>query len=287
MNLRPWFCWLVAGSVLFCPFAVLAEETTLVGPPPPPAEIIAAVPAPAAPAITPEATADAPAWLAPSKGPVFATGARSNGSLFLNLLALALLLALAGGAIYLRRRRGTLPSLERAQPVRVLSTVRVGPKAQVVVTDVSGRLLLLGVTDTSVRSLGFLPDEGVAPELEAETPDDADDEDFTGGYGRYAPPRPRHAEPNDPAGAAARFRSTLASAWAEREALARTTQTRQRAPDQAEVKNPSVAQLLASRTRDVVQSGPAENPTTRRGKKTTTARPIEAQVRGLVARQSR
>lgn len=74
----------------------------------------------------------------------------------LTVVAFLLLGALAGGAIFMRvKRPGAKPWLPQA-PVRVLSTTKIGPKATLVTADIYGRVMLLGVTESSVTELGWL-----------------------------------------------------------------------------------------------------------------------------------
>jgi flagellar biosynthetic protein FliO len=74
--------------------------------------------------------------------------------------SLLLVLATLGGvAFYARRRgKGSMPAAPNAE-LRVLGTTRVGPKASAVVVEVSGKRLLLGVTEQAVSTLAWLDDE--------------------------------------------------------------------------------------------------------------------------------
>jgi flagellar biogenesis protein FliO len=65
---------------------------------------------------------------------------------------------LGGTALFLRRRRKVTARAVRSD-LDVLSAVRVGAKAEVVVVSVGGRKVLLGVTDAQVSQLGWLDDE--------------------------------------------------------------------------------------------------------------------------------
>ena len=87
----------------------------------------------------------------------------SSGGAAWSALAVVLLGGLAGVALVLKlRRSGTTPWSPPAA-VRVLSTTRLGPKANLVTAEVHGRVLLLGVTDQSVSELGWLDHAGDAP----------------------------------------------------------------------------------------------------------------------------
>jgi flagellar biogenesis protein FliO len=99
----------------------------------------------------------------------------------LTLLALAIVLALGGGALWLQRRKRQQSPLTSAEArLTLISSTRVGPKAFAVSAEVGGRVLLLGVTDHSVTNLGWLdPPEldamepqAVAPSARDELPDD-------------------------------------------------------------------------------------------------------------------
>jgi flagellar biogenesis protein FliO len=72
---------------------------------------------------------------------------------------LTLVAALGGFAFYARRRRAGSPGKVSTERLSVLSSTRLGPKAHAVVTHVSGKRLLLGVTDHSVSVLAWLDSE--------------------------------------------------------------------------------------------------------------------------------
>jgi hypothetical protein len=81
---------------------------------------------------------------------------------------------LGGTALYLRSKKNRIPKQKLAQ-LRVVGSTKLGGKAQLVLAEVDGRRILLGVTDSSVQKLGWL-------EAEAQT---AEEEEFALG------PRPR------------------------------------------------------------------------------------------------
>jgi flagellar biogenesis protein FliO len=72
---------------------------------------------------------------------------------------LALVATLGGIAYYARRRRQIRPTGHAKQPLRVLGSTRLGPKASAVVVEVAGKRILLGVTEQSVQNLAWLDDE--------------------------------------------------------------------------------------------------------------------------------
>lgn len=118
----------------------------------------------------PEATAKpTPAWLAPksaAKSPKAVAAAPSMG-LGRSLVALLSVSVLGGTAWYLRSKKNKAPQGRLAQ-LRVVGATKLGGRAQLVLAEVNGRQILLGVTDASVRKLGWLDsetaeEEGLSP----------------------------------------------------------------------------------------------------------------------------
>ena len=70
--------------------------------------------------------------------------------------------AIGGAAVWVRSRKGGLGKLTSSRDLRVISSVRVGPKGHLVLAGIGDRALLLGVTDQSVRRIAWLPAEQVA-----------------------------------------------------------------------------------------------------------------------------
>jgi flagellar biogenesis protein FliO len=70
--------------------------------------------------------------------------------------------ALGGAAVWVRSRKGGLAKLTSSRELRVISTVRVGPKGHLVMAGIGDRVLLLGVTDSSVRRIAWLPADSIA-----------------------------------------------------------------------------------------------------------------------------
>ncbi|MEZ4265449.1 MAG: flagellar biosynthetic protein FliO [Myxococcota bacterium] len=171
------------------PAPVAVEAAALPAPAPEPAPA-AALPAPApapapAPQPTPAASAELPpapeaallptltgprvvepvpsAW-APGGTPVHSqplTGAPpvDMARSLRNLLLLAGMLGLGGAAfIYLRDRRKHR-SAERANPLELIASVRLGGKWPVSLVRVPGRLLVVGATDSGVALLAELEDD--------------------------------------------------------------------------------------------------------------------------------
>jgi flagellar biogenesis protein FliO len=117
----------------------------------------------AAPAAAPKT----PAWLAPksaSKPPQVGAGAPRMG-LGRSLIALLSVSVLGGTALYLRSKKKNAPKARLAQ-LRVVGATKLGGRAQLVLAEVNGRQILLGVTDASVRKLGWMDSEAAEEEEE-------------------------------------------------------------------------------------------------------------------------
>jgi flagellar biogenesis protein FliO len=177
-------------------------------------------------------------------------------------MALVVVSAVGGAALVMRKRRRSTALPPSMAVINVVSGTRVSPKAQVVIVEVAGKALLLGVTDTTVSSLGWLDGP-----IEAPAARDAE---------RSGPSRTlkilEGAEGDEPRGNDARFRTVLDRALGEE--------------DSAEpfVGNPGVAALIAARTEDVVRPV-----ATRRKRRNASASEAEVfvpeQVAGLLRRQ--
>jgi flagellar biogenesis protein FliO len=85
-----------------------------------------------------------------------ASPTKSSPTLSRTLLGLLLLASVIGGAVYVRRRRLTASVASPAIKLEVLASTRISPKAHAVVASVGGRVMLLGVTDQSVRRLAWI-----------------------------------------------------------------------------------------------------------------------------------
>jgi flagellar biogenesis protein FliO len=75
---------------------------------------------------------------------------------------LLLVAGLGAVAFYARKKGQKLATGEAKAQLRVLGTTRVGAKASAVIVEVSGKRLLLGVTDQAVSTLAWLDDEANA-----------------------------------------------------------------------------------------------------------------------------
>ncbi|WP_052190443.1 flagellar biosynthetic protein FliO [Chitinibacter sp. ZOR0017] len=105
-------------------------------------------------------------WAAAS-GPALASSSPSGvGSLLQVMLALGFILLLIVGAAWLVRRFSLLPQGLQG-PLKVVSGVMVGPRERVVVVQVDGQWLVLGVTSQQINLLHTLSEP---PELPAATP---------------------------------------------------------------------------------------------------------------------
>jgi len=71
---------------------------------------------------------------------------------------------LGGTALYLRSRKNK-PTKARLSQLRVLGSTKLGGRANLVLAEVAGRKILLGVTDNSVRKLGWLEADAEEDEL--------------------------------------------------------------------------------------------------------------------------
>ncbi len=102
--------------------------------------------------------AGAKEWLAqPAHGAPAAIGSRSEGPSTLRMAGLLLVVgALGGAAVYMKRKRSQVAERHGSPELAVVSTAPLGPKSHLVLASVSGRLILLGVSDTSVRKLAWI-----------------------------------------------------------------------------------------------------------------------------------
>jgi flagellar biogenesis protein FliO len=117
----------------------------------------------------PDASVTARAWLAPHTTPK-ATQVAGGATVGLtrSLAVLALTAVLGGAAMYLRQKK-TKPPRKSSAALRVLGSTRVGQRGELVLAEVAGRKILLGVTDSAVRKLGWIDtddqEQGNAVEL--------------------------------------------------------------------------------------------------------------------------
>lgn len=88
-----------------------------------------------------------------------------------SILAALVVAGLGGAAVYLKYKRGGANFLLPQSDVRVLSTTRLGGKAQLIVAEVYGRPLLLGVTEQNINELGWIDSLQGEGERPAEAPE--------------------------------------------------------------------------------------------------------------------
>jgi len=113
----------------------------------------------------PDASLKSPAWLAPKSAakPAKVVAAGPSVGLGRSLAVLFFVSVLGGSALYLRSKKRQAPKARLAQ-LRVVSATKLGGRAQLVLAEVNGRQILLGVTDASVRKLGWMDAEPVEEE---------------------------------------------------------------------------------------------------------------------------
>ena len=160
---------------------------------------------------TPDASLKSPAWLAPksaAKKPAKSPAAGPSVGLGRSLAVLFFVSVLGGSAMYLRSKKGKAPKARLAQ-LRVVGSTKLAGRAQLVLAEVEGRKILLGVTDNSVRKLGWMDAE---PAEEDELVPAARPRLVTPGIDLAAPPPARWAATAAPAPAKRSFRDLLTSA---------------------------------------------------------------------------
>ena len=286
-----------ACAVGLCTLAASAQAAPGAGAPPaaPPAALTVAplaAPAPvvveavvAAPAPAPAPPANKAAWLrTPAPAPV-ASAPQTSGvrMFFLGLFVVGL----GGAAVYMKRKRKASPLMVNSE-VQMLSTARVGSKAQVVVIAVGGRKMLLGVTDAGVNRLAWLDGELEGDELVNVAADQVTPTETENVHTRYPEPR----TPERSAGSR-NFRDALFGALGQKPSRVRQEHEDERAFGSAAADffagADDTASSIAEETRDVVFT--RSNPRKTR-EPVAVAAPagapemidIEGQARGLVLR---
>ena len=121
---------------------------------------------PDAPAAAPTTEEPRP-WLAQPSSPAPVAGKAEGPSLVADWGHGAACGGLAGAAVYAKRRQRAAVGLPSAPSLTVVSSARVGAKAQLVLAAVEGRLLLVGVTESNVRKLAWI--DAKPAEQKAET----------------------------------------------------------------------------------------------------------------------
>jgi flagellar biogenesis protein FliO len=217
----------------------------------------APAPAPAAPAEPPHR-----AWLGASGHKSASIASAPRPSMTRSWIALGVAAALGGLAFYLRSAK---PKTKQSaiDKLRVLSSTKLAARASLVIVDVSGQRLLLGVTDASVNKLGWLD----APEL--------DDDNEQALPEPRALVRPRLVTP--PGGVRVQEKLDASSAGRSfRSLLKAAVGVREKPSDSAAV-------AIANETRDTFtrsNSRPAQRAAGARGAMVD----VEGQAKGLLAR---
>jgi flagellar biogenesis protein FliO len=103
-------------------------------------------------------------WLAqpPNAAPAPAAAPQASSLPWRSSLMIGVSAALGAAAVWVRSRKGGLAKLTSSRELRVISSVRVGPKGHLVLAGIGDRALLLGVTDASVRRIAWLPADSIA-----------------------------------------------------------------------------------------------------------------------------
>lgn len=93
------------------------------------------------------------------------------GNLLQVLLGLGAVLALLLGGAFVMRRLGRIPGLSN-QAIKTIAAASVGTRERVVLLEVSGQWVLVGVAPGQVRALATLPKGELpqAPEMQAAHP---------------------------------------------------------------------------------------------------------------------
>lgn len=217
-------------------------------------------------------------WLRSAKPGSSSPGTSSRWS-FGKIGAAAALVGLGTYALLRRRRMARLGAGQaKVGDLRVVAATRLGPKSQVVMVRVGSRLILLGATESSINSLGWLdpPDDDSA---EDQFPDgrpysrvEDDDPDVLG-------PEPRNHPPDDTSNrSSSRFRQILADAVFGSSSTA-----------QKPAHRPAPADAVADQTTDrFTRSAPTRGAARERGAAANTRLVnVEGQAAGLLARLNR
>lgn len=193
----------------------------------------------------------------------------SSSNWSMSVLAFVLLGGLAGAAVVLKMRRGGPAPWSPPAAVRVLTTTRLTPKASLLTAEVHGRVLLLGVTDSSVTELGWL-DGNPSAERSLQTGERELDDEHEDGH----TPLPSKSNLSR-----AGFGQVLGNVFRAGERKSQDVEFRG---------NPNVAALIAARdTRDVVSTSQARAARgDRRVSSVEQESPhVETQVAGLLRRR--
>lgn len=160
MTLRRQPLYVTFAAVLFG--AALASGSVLAqpwrDPPPPPVATTPPAPAPVTKAAAAPASSAPRPYLRPQAGTKKPVAAAEGPSALRVALMCGLVAGLGVWALLKKRKKQTELRSTRSD-LEVLSSARVGNKAQVVVINVGGRKVLLGVTESEVNRLAWLDGE--------------------------------------------------------------------------------------------------------------------------------
>ncbi len=86
------------------------------------------------------------------------------------LFALAIVLGIMLGAVYLLKRitQHTAPRAGLEGPIDILATRYLGPKSSIMMLDVTGRILIVGVTANGINLLTEIDDQKTVERIRAE-----------------------------------------------------------------------------------------------------------------------
>lgn len=128
-------------------------------------------------------------WLRQAPNHPAAASASSQPSLG-KWAALALVVGLAGFAVWKRRQTRRSSPIAAASQIKISGVTKISPKAQLIVATVNGRSMLLGVTDASINRLMWLDgsdDAGADDDRPSADRDSSDDEPVLQGAGDLYP----------------------------------------------------------------------------------------------------
>jgi hypothetical protein len=229
------------------PQVVAVQPIQMQAPAQPQAAVVYVPADPAAAQAAQQAALQAPgepqrAWLAPGAPPPVAT-AESGPSPWRALSVLLVVLAIGGGALYVQRTKGGgamagILGARGSGGLRVVDSVRVGPRAQLVVAEFGGRRFLVGVNDTSIRRVAYLGRSGAAAQ-----------------GGRAAAAQESPIDVPAPGGFTEAMRRALASSASQPVSPVAPSQPQHPVATTPAVPSVNAADLLASETRDVVDLG--------------------------------
>jgi len=104
----------------------------------------------------------------PADKPLELAAEKPSDSIWLKLGACGLIL---GGALFAMKKRGLLKAAPREHTMTIVGRTAIGVRSELLLVDVDGQKLLLGVTPNSISRLAVMPVHGDAPSLMEETLD--------------------------------------------------------------------------------------------------------------------